>query len=131
MIIKIRIKFSKLQRINLILYKKFLIYYFLKNFNNLFFFQFVYMCKTPIFSLLFIPQKKSKITILRSPHIYKKAKENFFVSSHILLISISNFLNRSIFNLFLFIFYFYLFLFLFFSKSFLDFYVIKKVSIYL
>jgi ribosomal protein S10 len=49
-------------------------------------------------STFFLPTSERKITLLKSPHVYKKAKEQFKVSTHKVVISLdianSTFLNK-------------------------------------
>jgi ribosomal protein S10 len=39
-------------------------------------------------SVFFLPSSERKITLLKSPHVYKKAKEQFKISTHKVVISI-------------------------------------------
>ena len=48
-------------------------------------------------SIFFLPASERKITLLKSPHVYKKAKEQFKVSTYKVLISI-DITNSTILN---------------------------------
>jgi small subunit ribosomal protein S10 len=43
------------------------------------------------FSIFFLPTTERKLTLLKSPHVNKKAKEQFKISTHKVVISINNF----------------------------------------
>jgi small subunit ribosomal protein S10 len=41
------------------------------------------------FSLIYLPKKKKKITLLTSPHVFKKAREQFQNTSYSFILSFS------------------------------------------
>ncbi len=72
----ITIKASSLNKTTLKIYYYFLIKYFSK--LNL------------KFSIISLPKKKKKITLLSSPHVFKKAREQFEIVTYSFVISIFN-----------------------------------------
>lgn len=51
------------------------------------------------FNLIFLPKKKKKITLLKSPHVYKKAREQFEIIKYSLLLNIKSYINSKLFNI--------------------------------
>ncbi len=48
------------------------------------------------YSVFFLPSVERKLTLLKSPHVYKKAKEQFKVATHKVVISI--YINQNSFS---------------------------------
>lgn len=51
------------------------------------------------FSITYLPKKKKKITLLKSPHVYKKAREQFEIIKYSLIIKIYTNINSKLFNI--------------------------------
>ncbi len=51
------------------------------------------------YSLIFLPIKEKKITLLKSPHVFKKSKEQFKISTFKALLIIKNFDRNNILDL--------------------------------
>ena len=49
-------------------------------------------------SIFFLPASERKITLLKSPHVYKKAKEQFKVNSYKVTISLEELNNQQTLN---------------------------------
>lgn len=61
-------------------------------------------CKLNIkFKILFLPKQTKRITVLKSPHVYKKAREQFQINSFKKKIFFKNFFLSAIFIKFLYI----------------------------
>ncbi len=50
------------------------------------------------YSIFNLPKKEEKLTLLKSPHVYKKAKEQFKLSTYKAIISINGFDNNDTLN---------------------------------
>ena len=87
------IKFSKLSDLNISFFKKYLLvnynnFFYSSSFLTLFKKSFPYYTFIPQISVFFLPLKKKSITILRSPHVYKKTKEKYSLLSYSCVLSV-------------------------------------------
>ena len=51
------------------------------------------------FSIAYLPKKRKKITLLKSPHVYKKAREQFEIIKYSIVIKIYDNINSKLFNI--------------------------------
>ncbi len=50
------------------------------------------------YSIFYLPKEEQKLTLLKSPHVYKKAKEQFKIETYKVVISLSCLENDKDFN---------------------------------